>query len=54
MAFLGRCHGCRNGRHEEHEKQFDTPPPGMFVCGGGSCVCKECEPEYGHLDGVDT
>jgi hypothetical protein len=31
-----------------------TPPPGMFVCGGGSCVCKECEPEYGHLDGVDT
>lgn len=51
MAFLGRCHGCRAGNHESHEQYFDTPPPSAgFVCGGGHCVCYECEPGLAHLD----
>lgn len=50
MAFLGRCYGCRDGNHDEHTKQFDTPPPGEFICGGGICVCAECEPDLAHLD----
>lgn len=51
MAFLGRCYGCRDGNHEEHTVLFDTPPiDDSFICGGGHCVCFECEPDLGHLD----
>lgn len=45
MVYLGLCDPCKRGNHEAHEESHHTPPPELFVCGGGSCICDVCYPE---------